>query len=329
MHLRHGPLIGLSALMLSCLTLRANDILTVDDINNLATPADYRISYGDGALQFGEIRLPEGEGPYPVAIVIHGGCWLSQYDIAHIGSLASALTELGIATWSLEYRRVGDAQAAWPATFEDVARGADHLRALAADYHLDLDRVIAIGHSAGGHLALWLAGRSGIADTSEIYTSDPIGILGVLALAPAPDLAYLHAQKVCDHVIDRLMGGSPAALPERYAAASPPEMVPLRTRQIILTGAHDARWLPVGMRYVEAARKAGDDVEHVMAPDSGHFEVISPTTSTWELVRAATVSLLHLDRVSKKRTHVSKDFLQRTREYVEREQQRPESRLFR
>ena len=307
MHIR-PYLSSLLALALGCCTLQADEILTVADIGNLETPADYRIAYGGGPLQFGEIRLPAGDGPYPVAIVIHGGCWLAKYDIAHIGSLASALTDMGIATWSLEYRRVGDADGAWPATFEDVARGADHVRRLADEYHLDLDRVIAIGHSAGGHLALWLAGRTGIRKTSELYSREPIGLLGVLALAPAPDLAYLHEQKVCDHVIDKLMGGSPTLLPERYQAASPPEMVPLGTRQIILTGAHDERWLPVGMRYYEAARQAGDSVEHVMAQDSGHFELIVPTTSTWELVRTATVSLLQLGTA---------DEQERTREYFE------------
>ena len=178
-----------------------------------------------------------------------------------------------------------------------MRRRADHLRTLANEYALDLKRVVSIGHSAGGHLALWLAARANIPANSDLYSRDPIAIQGVLALAPAPDLAYLHQQEVCDHVINKLMGGSPALVPERYRVASPPEMLPLGTRQIILTGAHDTHWQPVGLRYYEAAQLAGDDVEHILAHKSGHFEVFVPGTSTWELVRNAATSLLELDEV--------------------------------
>ncbi|MGI9204157.1 MAG: alpha/beta hydrolase family protein, partial [Woeseiaceae bacterium] len=104
------------------------DLLTSADLANFENPpAAARIHYGDGALQFGDLRLPAGSGPHPVAVFIHGGCWLSAFDIAHSSKLTAAMARYGIATWSLEYRRVGDEGGGWPGTFQDVASGADHL----------------------------------------------------------------------------------------------------------------------------------------------------------------------------------------------------------
>src|SRR5436190_16356627 len=116
--------------------------------------ADRRIAYGAGPQQFGDLRVPHSQGPHPLAIVIHGGFWRAQYDLLHIGHLCAALTARGIATWSLEYRRVGQPGGGWPGTFEDIKAGAAFRSRLA---ELDARRAIAIGHSAGGHLALFLA----------------------------------------------------------------------------------------------------------------------------------------------------------------------------
>ena len=104
-------------------------VMTAADLDRLtAPPPEARITFGDDRLQFGELRLPEGNGPHPVAIVIHGGCWLERYDMAYMGTIAEALTREGIAAWVLEYRRVGNPGGGWPGTFEDIANGADHLR---------------------------------------------------------------------------------------------------------------------------------------------------------------------------------------------------------
>src|SRR5215813_5200034 len=131
-----------------------------------APPADHRLAYGSNEFEFGELRLPKSPGPYPVAVIIHGGCWMSQYGLTYMGHLSAALTEAGVATWSIEYRRIGNQGGGWPGTFEDAARATDHLRTLAKSYPLDLNRVIAIGHSAGGHLALWLAERKNLPKNS-------------------------------------------------------------------------------------------------------------------------------------------------------------------
>jgi len=267
--------------------------MTSDDLASFESPQpDQRISYGNDPLQFGELRLPNGVGPHPVAILIHGGCWLSEFDITHLRKLAAAITETGVATWTLEYRRVGNPGGGWPGTFQDVARGADHLRVVAKSYPLDLDRVLAVGHSAGGHLALWLAARTKLTDREPFRAENPVLPGAVLGLAPAPDLAYLHQGAVCGSVIDKLLGGSPESQPDRYAMGSPMKLVPLGVPQILLLGQHDDNWAPVGRRYFDRAKAAGDDVRVVEAPESGHFEMIDPDSTTWPLVRDAMRELL-------------------------------------
>jgi acetyl esterase/lipase len=227
-----------------------------------------------------------------VVVLIHGGCWRSEFDLTYIRKLAAAITREGVATWTVEYRRVGNPGGGWPGTLQDVARGTDHLRAVARDHPLDLDRVLAMGHSAGGQLALWLGARKRLSDREPFAASAPLIPHAVLGLAPAPDLAFLHETKACEGAIDALMGGSPASVPERYRAASPSELVPLGIPQTLVLGRHDLSWNPVGRRYYDAARAAGDEVLVIEAPDSGHFEMIDPDSSTWPIVRDAVRKLL-------------------------------------
>ncbi|HJS72804.1 MAG TPA: alpha/beta hydrolase [Vicinamibacteria bacterium] len=285
---------GLLALLLAAAAAaQPPRIMTSGDLASFESPEpDERIAYGDDPLQFGELRLPDSPGPHPVVILIHGGCWLSEFDITHLRKLAAAITGTGVATWALEYRRVGNPGGGWPGTFQDIARGTDHLRVLAKTHPLDLDRVIAAGHSAGGHLALWVAARPKLKDRELFQGENPVLPIAVLGLAPAPDLAYLHEQNVCDGVVDKLLGGSPEDQPERYRSASLLNLVPLQVPQILILGDHDKNWTPVGRRYFEAAKAAGDDVRVVEAPESGHFEMIDPDSTTWPLLIQALRDLL-------------------------------------
>ena len=173
-------------------------------------PPDQHIAYGDEPQQFGHLRLPKGKGPHPIVIVVHGGCWRARYDLHHVGSFCASLTEAGVATWSLEYRRIGDEGGGWPGTFIDVARGCDKLRDLAELYPLDSSRVIAAGHSAGGHLALWLAARSHLPKSSPLYSEDPIALDGVVSLAGIADLERAVTTRTCGNAAARLLGGPPA-----------------------------------------------------------------------------------------------------------------------
>ena len=274
-------------------TLGAQALTFAQLSTRTAPPPDHRIAYGPGPLQFGNLRLPKRPGPHPVVLFIHGGCWLSQYDVAHAAPLEQALADSGFAVWSIEYRRVGNDGGGWPGTFSDIAQGADYLRELAPRYALDLNRVIASGHSAGGQFALWLAARPKIPRTSALFVADPLRVRGVLGLAPAPDLEGLHASAVCGNVIDRLMGGSPADHPDRYAAASPMQLAPIGVPQQLVVGALDRSWTPIGRSYVARAAAAGDtQVEVVEAPESGHFDLLAPDTTTWPLVVNALKQLV-------------------------------------
>jgi acetyl esterase/lipase len=270
-------------------------IMTSDDLAafTYSTP-DARIPYGADALQFADLRLPEGPGPYPVMILIHGGCWLAEYDIQHIGKLADAFTRSGIATWTVEYRRVGDAGGGWPGTFQDIAQAAGHMFSVADTYSLDTSRVIAAGHSAGGHLALWLAANSRTPDNPLFSSTQVVRLMGVLGLAPAADLANLHETGVCENVVDKLMGGSPTEFPDRYALGSPIERVPIGVPQLLVVGTYDDNWTPVGRRYFAAAEATNDQARLIEATQSGHFEMIDPDSSTWPLVLDAALELLDM-----------------------------------
>ena len=267
-------------------SLLAQEVLSAGEVVAMESPApELRLPYGQHPLQFGHLRLPEAAGPHPVFIFIHGGCWLSAYEIGHVGPLEEAVADAGYAVWSIEYRRVGDEGGGWPGTFLDVGRGVDAVAGLADEYALDLNRVIVSGHSAGGQLALWVAARSRISPSSDVYSADPIRVHGVLALAPASDLESLHASASCGGVVDRLMGGSPEEVSERYDAASPMRLMPIGVPQRIVIGAYDRAWAPGGRAYFErASARDGVGVTMTEAPESGHFEMVVPTTSTWPLI---------------------------------------------
>ena len=208
-----------------------------------------------------------------------------MFDIRHAGQAAQALADEGYAVWSIEYRRVGDPGGGWPNTFVDVAPGIDHLRELATSHRLDIDRVFAVGHSVWANFAIWAAARPKIPESSDVYMPQPLPIRGVLGLAPAPTLGSLHAANVCGGVVDSLLGGSPEDVPERYDAVSPMRLMPDGVSQRLVIGAYDQAWGPSGRAYYEAAQADGSaPVTMVEAPESGHFEVIAPQSSTWRNV---------------------------------------------
>jgi acetyl esterase/lipase len=258
-----------------------------------APPQGERIAYGAAAFQFGELRLPQGEGLHPVVIVIHGGFWRAAYDIEHISHLCVALNNVGFATWGLEYRRIGNPGGAWPGTFQDIAAGADHLRSIAAPYKLDLNRVIAAGHSAGGHLALWLAARSRMPENTVLYAAAPLPLRGVISLAGVADLQRAYELGLSNSAVGELLGGSPTSVPERYRCASPIELLPLHISQRIIHGALDTVVpIEISQRYATKAKASGDDVELITLQDTEHFELIDPRTKQFEVVRQTVAELL-------------------------------------
>jgi acetyl esterase/lipase len=288
---RIATLLVISAILLIAIAGKLQSQSSRSILTRPTPTSDHRIQYGKDPLQFGELRLPKGAGPHPVAIIIHGGCWLSEYGLSYMGHLAADLTGAGIATWNLEYRRVGDDGGGWPGTFQDVALGADHLRMLAKTYPLDLNRTIAMGHSAGGHLVLWLAARKRLPKDSPLYAADALPLRGVVGVAAIPDLSATGT--ACDQTVIRLMGGAPEDLRSRYQQASPIELLPLGVSQILIHGETD-NLVPASLskNYAEAAKGKGEDVKFVAIENASHFELVDPSSFAWPKVKEEVVRLL-------------------------------------
>jgi pimeloyl-ACP methyl ester carboxylesterase len=229
-------------------------------------PAEARIAYGPKALQFGDLRVPPGAGPFPLALVLHGGYWQATYNLIHLGHLCEALREAGIASWNLEYRRLGDPGGEWPAAPEDLELALAHLGRLPLVHD---GRTVLVGHSAGGQLALWAAKRSG---------------LPVVALAPVSDVRDAVERRGPESAPARYMA------PERFADGSPLELLPLGARQIVIHGeADDSVPYEMSVRYVEAAQ---GEAELVTLPGAGHFEPIDPRAPQFGETLAAIERLL-------------------------------------
>jgi acetyl esterase/lipase len=261
-----------------------------------------RIAYGKDPLQIGELRLPATKGPHPVAIVVHGGCWLAQLGdldpravaMDNMRPLAAALTANGIATWNIEYRRLGNDGGGWPGTFQDVASAADFLRTLAREHELDLTRVVSIGHSAGGHFAVWLAARQKLSKASELFVENPLRLIGAVDLDGPVDLkATIPLQQpICGRpVITDLMGGSPESQPARYHDGSPIELLPLGVPQVFFSGQMFATHVAP---YEAAATRAGDALQSSPFPKAGHFVFIDPQSDVWPQVSRSVRRLLSM-----------------------------------
>eukprot|EP01127_Copromyxa_protea_P008934 TRINITY_DN2062_c0_g1_i1.p1 TRINITY_DN2062_c0_g1~~TRINITY_DN2062_c0_g1_i1.p1 ORF type:complete len:290 (-),score=12.10 TRINITY_DN2062_c0_g1_i1:32-844(-) len=254
------------------------------DYDNLPFVApSVELNYGvEDQQQFGHLYLPTNTtpGPHPVVLLVHGGCWLSSYDLRPVSGFAKALADQGIAVWSIEYRRIGSG-GGWPNTFLDAARGADYIRQIAGNYSLDITNgITVVGHSAGGHLASWLASRQKLSPDSELFTANPILISKVISLAGIPDLETALNEGVCGYLVAQLMGGEPGEFPKRYEEGSPKRLAPIHTSQFFVSGFEDSI-VPFAYvsTYVKFARDVGDPVGFRAFNDTGHFELVTPSTT--------------------------------------------------
>jgi acetyl esterase/lipase len=226
-------------------------------------------------------------------VVIHGGFWRNRYGLEYIGHVSAALTAPGAATWNVEYRRIGDPGGGWPGTFHDIGAAVDYVRELAPRYNLDLARVVAIGHSAGGHLACWAAGRHRIPAGDPLHSVSPLPLVGAVSLAGVLDLRRAWELRLSDTVVETFLGGSPEQVPERYRTGSPIELLPLGVRQALVHGTEDENVpFEIGERYHAAAVTHGDDAILVTLRGAGHFEVVDPRSAEWPRVLEAIMSLL-------------------------------------
>jgi acetyl esterase/lipase len=226
--------------------------------------------------------------------VIHGGAWGSAVSLHYTASLSAALTCAGVATWNIEYRRLGGG-GGWPQTFQDVGAAADFLRDLAKRFPLDLNRVVATGHSAGGHLSPWLAARHNLRPGDELYVPNPLPLRGVVPLAGPADLAdFVASVPRFEGAVRDLFGGGPdAEVALRMKQGSPVELLPLGVPQIFINGDRDPSVpIEVVRRYADKARAAGDSVK-VISVSGGHFESVDPALQpAGRLILNAVLSLL-------------------------------------
>ena len=276
---------------------RAGPISFSDLLGRARPLADHRIAYGPGPQQFGELWLPATPGPHKVVVLIHGGCWLADLPGLELMTYAAEdLKRRGFAVWNIEYRRLGHAGGGYPGTFQDVAHGVDSLRTLAPTYGLDLHRLVLVGHSAGGHLALWDAARPRLPKASPLAGGDPLPVTGVVTLAGIDDLEAYRSSgpDACGGpaTIDQLIGAGQRGTADLYADTSPPALLPIGARQAIISGDLDpivpARF---GRDYAAKARAAGDAVQVIDIPGAGHFELIDPSSAAWKTIAPAIEQL--------------------------------------
>ena len=248
------------------------------------------VRYGPDPDHVGDLRIPAGDGPWPVAVVIHGGFWRQVWTRDLMDGVAVALASSGWATWNIEYRRVGSG-GGWPTTLEDVAAAVDALATMPDASRLDLERVVTIGHSAGGHLALWAAARTSLPPTApgSVPQVHPVAAVG---LAPVADLSAGHDHALGNDAVADLMGGTPSGVTDRYAAADPARLLPLGVRQLIIHGdADDVVPVDVSETYVGAAVDAGDAVVLHELTGADHLSLIDPRSDAWPAVEAELADL--------------------------------------
>ncbi len=256
---------------------------------------DLVIGYGASPDQVADVHLPPGRadgstadgGACPLALFLHGGFWRAEYGREHTAPLAEALADAGFVVAAPEFRRTGQPGGGWPGTFDDVARAVDRLPGLVARATgglADPGRVVVAGHSAGGHLALWAAGRRRVSPATPWYRSRG-PMCAVVALAPVADLESCYDQALGDQAAGALMGGGPAEVDDRYRNADPMRLLPHGVPVRLVHGTDDDR-VPAQMSvdYAERASEAGDPATCVLVPGAGHFEVIDPLSGAWSQV---------------------------------------------
>lgn len=284
--MKRAVIAAILALMTACAPPSeafAADTISFSDL--LARPrgaADATIAYGPGLQQFGELWLPTGQGPFPVVVLIHGGCWQADLPGTELMDyLAADLRDRGYAVWNLEYRRIGHPGGGWPGTFTDVATGLDHLRTIAGPRGLDLSRVVLVGHSAGGHLVNWAVARSGLPRSSPLWTADPLPAKGVVSLAGINDLEAFRATGPdrCGgpRTIDDLVSAATRAGQDIYADTSPARLAAPPAPVVVVSGELDPI-VPPTFGPPFAARWSATELT---ISGAGHFELIDPTSPAW------------------------------------------------
>lgn len=259
------------------------------------------IYYGKNQQQFGHLYRPVNAKKMPVLIVIHGGYWKDNHNLESYptSAIVNYLQEFNVAIWDLEYRRMNcvgeNIQAPWPAVFEDIADGIDHLKKINQQEYLDLNRILVIGHSAGGLLATWAASREKVTAKSELYHNEPLRIQQVISIS---GILNLFAEDDVDQPeqIRRLMGGNKVTYPLRYAACDPST---LYTPNIDITLVHGAQDSCVNvLQALHYMSIASENVTNVIMPEADHFSML-PHDGYWQEYQWQTLQQLIAQAIAK------------------------------
>lgn len=277
--------------------------LTWPDLVSRPRPKpDATITYGPDPYQKVDLWRPAGRGPHRVVVMVHGGCWETAIaDRTLMDWIADDLRRDGIAVWNIDYRGVDRPGGGYPGTFADAGKAADQLLAHHADHNLDTRRIVAIGHSAGGHLALWLAARARLPADSALRTPAPLPIAHVVCLGGLPDLEATAASpdNGCGTaVVPRLVGTDRA---DPYVDTSIPRLLPLGVPHDLVNGRED-RIIPYRFAtdYLARATAAGDSVTLHTVPETGHVELVAPETPAWATTRHLVHAALDTQLIDKK-----------------------------
>lgn len=286
----------LAALLPAALMANADAApMKLDDYMALSGPApDARIAYGSAPSQYAELFVPQGAGPFPVAVLVHGGCWTEKFGgITQLRNMAGALRARGFAVWNVEYRRVDEPGGGYPGMYEDMHAALDALAGLAGKgigHRLDLDRVVAVGHSAGGQLVQWIAGRARLPKASPLYRERMLPVRAVVSLGGLADLRREREliKASCGRDTPELAGQPGPGRPDVYADTNAAELIPNGVHTILVTGELDTISPPrVAHDYAARAKAAGDSAEVVILPGASHYDEVAATSFAWPLVAAA------------------------------------------
>ncbi|WP_226929623.1 alpha/beta hydrolase [Janthinobacterium aquaticum] len=262
-------------------------------------PPTAQLAYGTAPSQFAQLFRPEGKGPFPVVVLVHGGCWTVQFGgIRQMRNVAGALVEQGIAVWNVEYRRVDEPGGGYPGTYEDMHSALDSLQSHAAQYQLDTRRIVAIGHSAGGQLVQWIAGRSKIAPSSPLFRAQMLPVANIISLGGLADLRHEKAliQSSCERNMTELAGLPSDERPDIYSDTNAAELVPNGTRTVLITGELDTISPPrVAHDYAAKATKAGDHAQVLILPGASHYDEIAASSPAWKMVLPVIKEMLGMD----------------------------------
>ncbi|WP_229519193.1 alpha/beta hydrolase [Massilia rhizosphaerae] len=293
---RRLPALALALTLAMSANLHAAPMQLADYLALSGPAPDATLRYGAAPSQYAELFVPPGKGPFPVAVLVHGGCWTKEFGgIAQLRNMAGALVRRGIAVWNVEYRRVDEAGGGYPGTYHDMNAALDLLARTARDRPLDLDRLVAVGHSAGGQLVQWLAGRSRIPATSPLFHAGALPVRRVVSLGGLADLRREAAllKTSCGREVAELAGTPSAARPDVFADTNAGDLMPNGSHTILVTGELDTISPPrVAHDFAARARAAGDAADVVILPGASHYDEVAATSASWPLVLRAIEAAL-------------------------------------